>query len=244
MAVTKEDLDPASEAQGYLPNETKLGHQWTLLKTKLKGPQQEGSESVDELGHRRYVGGYWEQVGQLQFDFLKNQGLQPHHVLLDVACGSLRGGRFFIPYLDPGNYLAIEKEESLVEAGRRHEVADKVWAERKPEIVITDSFQFELLSRRPNFALAQSLFSHLESQDIERCLEKLYPLAAPGCQFFATFFECHVVRFYLRRSQSFTNFKYTRNQMRQFGERCGWEARYIGDWNHPRHQKMMLYTKP
>ena len=58
------------------------------------------------FGHRDYVGAHWEELGSLQFRFMVDQGLLPHHVLVDIACGSLRGGVHFIPYLDPGNYLA------------------------------------------------------------------------------------------------------------------------------------------
>ena len=243
MSTSKAELDLGTQAPGYLPQHSKLMHAWTLLLARLR-PQPEGNESLGELGHRRYVGGYWDLVGQLQFDFLRNQGLRSHHVFLDIACGSLRAGRFFIPYLDPGKYLAVEKEASLVEAGRQYEVPEQVWAERKPEILITDRFEFDKLSRRPDFAIAQSLFSHLGAADIECCLRKLYPVAAPGCLFFATFFECQLTRRYLRGSHSFRNFKYTRDQMRRFGERQGWQSRYIGDWNHPKDQKMMLYVKP
>jgi len=243
MSTTRADLEVGSPGQGCLPRQSKLAQGWSLLLNRLRGLQTEGMESVGELGYRRYVGGYWDQVGRLQFEFLQSRGLQSNHVLLDIACGSLRGGRFFIPYLDPGNYLAVEKEASLVDAGRKHEVPERVWAARNPEILITDAFEFEKLSRKPNFALAQSLFTHLEGADIERCLGKLYPAAAPGCRFFATFFKCRLTRLYLHRSHSFRNFRYTREQMRQFGEHQGWKAHYIGDWNHPKHQKMMLYIK-
>lgn len=56
-------------------------------------------------GPRGYVGGLWHELGELQFRFLVDQGLRPEHVLLDIACGSLRGGVRFVPYLNPGNYL-------------------------------------------------------------------------------------------------------------------------------------------
>ncbi len=38
------------------------------------------------------VGGLWDEIGQLQFDFLRAKGLLPRHKLLDFGCGSLRGG--------------------------------------------------------------------------------------------------------------------------------------------------------
>jgi hypothetical protein len=219
-------------------------HDRKLLASELWRLQPEGPKGVEVLGYKRYVGGLWNEVGRLQFEFLKSHGLQPHDILLDIACGSLRGGRFFIPYLDPGHYLGVEKEPSLIEAGRKYEITEQVWTMRRPEILISAVFEFEQLSQRPNFALAQSLFSHLNAVDIKLCLRKLYAAAQPGCRFFTTFFESRVPRLHLTKSHSHRNFRYSQGQMRRFGESQGWRAQYIGDWYHPWGQKMMLYIKP
>jgi len=37
-------------------------------------------------------------------------------------------------------------------------------------------------------------------------------------------------------------FHYTRRQMDDLGAKTGWIADYFGDWNHPRHSKMMLFS--
>ena len=60
--------------------------------------------------HGRYVwiGGHWEALGKLQFDYLVANGLKPGHRLLDIGCGTLRGGRHFIRYLAPGGYTGID----------------------------------------------------------------------------------------------------------------------------------------
>jgi hypothetical protein len=68
-----------------------------------------------ELNPHLAVGGMWEEIGKLQLDFLVNQGLRPTHKFLDIGCGTLRGGRHFIRYLDAGNY-----------AGRGNSVLDIV----------------------------------------------------------------------------------------------------------------------
>jgi hypothetical protein len=36
-----------------------------------------GSKGIKRVGHRRYVGGLWDEIGKLQLDFLINQGLRP-----------------------------------------------------------------------------------------------------------------------------------------------------------------------
>lgn len=244
MSSNKAEISVDSPAQAESAVDSMYARSWNLIASKLWRLWPEGSEGVEVLGYQRYVGGLWDEVGRLQFEFMKSHGLQSHHVLLDIACGSLRGGRFFIPYLEPGHYLGVEKEPLLIEAGRKHEIAEQVWTARQPEILISADFEFERLSRRPNFALAQSLFSHLEAVDIKRCLKKLYEVAEPGCRFFATFFESRLPLLHLKKSHSHRNFRYGRTQMRRFGESQGWQAQYIGDWNHPWKQKMILYIKP
>ncbi len=198
----------------------------------------QGKLGVKLLGHRRYVGGYWDELGRLQFNFLVGQGLQPTDVLVDVACGSLRGGIHFIPYLDPGNYLGIEKESELVRNGLEVELPNNVRVEKLPEVIISSSFEFSEFSKHPTFGLAQSLFSHLPPTDITECFAKLRLQAADGCRFFATFNESSSQAEHDSRGHAHREFRYTQEEMRAFGECNGWSFRYIGDWNHPRGQKM------
>jgi len=63
--------------------------------------------------HREYVGGMWEEIGTLQFNFLLSRGLKPESYLLDIGCGSLRLGVKAIPYLERSHYLGIEKHARL-----------------------------------------------------------------------------------------------------------------------------------
>jgi hypothetical protein len=170
--------------------------------------------------------------------------LKPDDVLLDVACGSFRGGRHFIPYLKPGHYLGIDKQAELVREGKRQEIPPEVWERQKPEIVISDRFEFAKFSKRPTKSLAQSLFTHLRAKDIKLCLRNLFEFAEPGCEFYATFFETERPNIYFLGSHSSRRFDYTQRNMKSFGERYGWEAHYVGDWGHKRDQKMMRYVKP
>ena len=72
---------------------------------------------IDAGVHRDYVGGRWEELGRLQFRYLCSQGLLPHHRLMDIGCGSLRGGVHFAHYLDPGGYYGVDRNASLLKAG-------------------------------------------------------------------------------------------------------------------------------
>ena len=196
---------------------------------------------VDGVGHRSYVGGAWERIGRMQFEFMVRQGLKPHHVLCDVACGSLRGGVKFIPYLDPGNYLGIDISRQLIDAGIEKELGD-LRDTKRPEFVVSDRFEFNRFSKRPDFAIAQSLFTHLIESDILLCLKNLRDFAKPNTKFFVTFFEAAEPSENPLQSNPHERFSYTRQQMEQFGKSTGWRPRYIGDWNHPRGQLVFEYS--
>src|SRR3990167_1367555 len=89
--------------------------------------------------HRNAVGGWWEIIGRLQFDFLVAQGLQPQHHLLDVGCGSLRGGLHFIRYLAPGHYVGLDRDAELLAAGRA-ELAMAHLDDRMAELICREDF--------------------------------------------------------------------------------------------------------
>jgi ubiquinone/menaquinone biosynthesis C-methylase UbiE len=201
-----------------------------------------GSEIVDGKGHRQYVGGLWEPIGTLQFNFMVKRGLRPQHVLLDIACGSLRGGVHFIPYLDRGNYLGIDIKQQLIDAGINNELGLSLYQQKKPEFVVSEAFEFERLSKKPDFAIAQSLFTHLIERDILLCLTQLRNVAKQNTKFYATFFESREPIKNSEQSHPHLSFLYTRQQMIHFGEATNWIARYIGDWNHPRNQMMFEFS--
>jgi hypothetical protein len=197
-------------------------------------------DRLRRIGHREFVGGMWEEIGRRQFDFLHDHGLEPAHVLLDIGCGALRGGRHFIAYLDAGNYLGIDKHAELLrlgadEVGREHMVA------KRPELVASADFDFHRFTRRPDVALAQSLFTHLTADDIARCLVRLREHAGEGCVFWASFFIGDSSA-NPALSASDAIFKYSPEELALLGEAAGWISRYVGPWDHPRRQVLMRFT--
>lgn len=215
------------------------------LKRRIVGAPPDpvpGPAGVSSMGHRDYVGGLWETMGRHQFRFLIERGLRPEHVLLDVACGSLRGGVLFIPYLDAGNYLGIELEPDLIKAGVEIELGRQLYELKRPELLASSAFEFEKLSKQPDFALAQSLFTHLIEPEMLLCLRKLRGVAKANTRFFVTFFETNVPEKNPDVSHPHIRFAYSRQKMAELGAATGWNLNYIGEWNHPRNQMMLEYT--
>ncbi|MEM1217997.1 MAG: class I SAM-dependent methyltransferase [Bacteroidota bacterium] len=200
-----------------------------------------GEKGIKEVGHRRYVGGMWEEIGKLQFDFLVDQGMKPEHVFLDVACGSLRAGVHVIPYLNAGNYQGIDKEASLIEQGIKEELGETLNVEKQPEFVVSDAFEFERFSKPADYAIAQSLFTHLPPAIIHQCFQKLRPAFSPEGSFYATYFLPRKGSVNPKKAHDHGIFRYTKEEIIAFGTDNGWQADFIGDWNHPRNQIIVRY---
>ena len=76
------------------------------------------------INYKSYVGPEenYDLMAGLMFVRMFQVGLRSYHTLLDVGCGSLRGGKLFIPYLDVGNYYGIEPLKELVIEGIKNEI--------------------------------------------------------------------------------------------------------------------------
>lgn len=207
---------------------------------------KQGQEAIDEIGHRRYVGGVgknWEKIGMMQFKFLVKQGLLPHHKILDIACGSLRAGIHFIPYLNTGNYLGVDKETTLINAGKNIELGKELYNLKKPELIISDSFDYSEFTQQPDFAMAQSLFTHLPPDMINDCFKKTYTFMKKGGRFFATYFISKQELKNPEVPHDRLGYWFTKEKVTEFGVKNNWKVNFIGDWNHPRGQQIVEYIK-
>jgi hypothetical protein len=139
--------------------------------------------------------------------------------------------------------LGIEKENGLIKAGLEKELDAATRDERQPNIVISDSFEFERFGKKANFAIAQSLFTHLTPDLINLCFKKLYPYLYDDGVFYATYFRTNKKISNPTKPHDHGCFAYTEEEMLEFGECNGFSANYIGDWNHPRSQVIVEYKK-
>ncbi|MGK0275591.1 MAG: hypothetical protein ACI9N0_001977 [Ilumatobacter sp.] len=102
-----------------------------------------------------------------------------------------------------------------------------------------------------DMAIANSVFTHMSLNHMRLCLHRLASVMAPGGRFYATFFE-RDEDFPLdgiygkppkQRFSERNVFWYYRSDMEWIADRVPFDARYIGDWGHPRDQRMVCYTR-
>ncbi len=202
---------------------------------------------------RNAVGGLWDEVGRLQLDFLVTHGLLPSHNLVDVGCGSLRGGVHFIRYLDDGHYHGIDSQAWLLDAGVSRELPLYGLSSRTVRLLCRDDFDLTGFGTVFDFAIAQSVFTHLPWNGIFQCLYQVERALAPQGRFFATFFEAppgavtaeprtHTpggIVTYLERDP----FHYSFDILEDLAHRVGLRAVYHGGWEHPRGQRMAIFQR-
>jgi hypothetical protein len=201
---------------------------------------------IVEEGHRSVIGGMWDLIGPLQRDFLASQGMRPSHVLLDVGCGSLRGGVPLTGYLDANNYYGIDISQLLLDAGYEREIEGTELAAKLPRdhLFATDDFHVPF-DVEFDFGIAVSLFTHLPLSLFTRCLTNIAPSFKEGAVFYATVFEGEGD--ILRPSGVTTHddrdpFHFTREAIHA-ATPPQWSYAWYGDWGHPRDQQMIRLTR-
>ena len=231
---------------------------------RLKGqkPGQVGDSSYDDAEviskytrrglHREAIGGMWDQIGALQLSFLRSNGLQPSQTFLDVGCGSLRAGVHLIPFLEPGKYWGIDINQSLLDAGWNKELGELQNRQPREQLVVLDDFQFDRLGVSFDMAVATSVFTHLSFNRIRRCLRRLAPTMKPGGVFYATFFEPteqdpEEPNFHDRGGVSTYSYKdpfhYSQEDVAFMVQGLQWRMEWLGEWDHPRDQQMVRFTR-
>lgn len=105
--------------------------------------------------------------GECQLQLLKWSGLRPNHNLLEIGCGCLNGSRPIINYLDPGKYVGIDPNVSLIETGIQQQAIDQ---EKNARFLIRDDFDGRLAGRKFDYIFAHSVLSHAAHWQLSRFL--------------------------------------------------------------------------
>lgn len=209
--------------------------------------------SIDQGEHREVIGGLWEEMGQWQLNLLRREGLKPDHYLLDVGCGSLRGGVKFIDYLDPHHYFGLDVHDELLDAGYEGELAPLGLTEKldRDALIATETFDVSAFSRPFDYAIAQSVFTHISLNQIRRCLIQLSNIMRDGGVFYATYFSVSdpvTALQSVERGHGITTsldqnpYHYTFDDMVSMAAGLSVNVTDLGQCGHPRGQSVLKFV--
>ncbi|MFQ5786603.1 MAG: methyltransferase [Thermodesulfobacteriota bacterium] len=113
----------------------------------------------------------WQEFSDWQFNALKQIGLEPQHFLLDVGCGPMRLGMQAIPYLEDGHYFGIDAFLPYISLGKK--ILSELEIHENYGVLDSKNFEFEKFGVKFDFAIAQSVFTHLSLSQIQTCVASL-----------------------------------------------------------------------
>lgn len=102
----------------------------------------------------------WEMKRDFQIQFLKPMNLKPEHYLLDIGCGTLRGGIPLITYLYDGHYFGVEVREKALNEGRK-ELLEMSLEEKNPTLLLSPDISKLTIEQKFDYIWAFSVLIHM-----------------------------------------------------------------------------------
>ncbi len=187
------------------------------------------------------IGGQWEKMGSRQIEFFREQGLKSNHSMLDIGCGSLRGGLHFISYLDTGKYTGMDISPELLEKGKSF-LKEAGLESKQPKFQLTTNMLFGDFNQKFDYLNAQSVLSHMPVEDIEEMFQNLHKVMHKNSIFIATYKELMKGHAEYHSSVSELNFHYPFEELQGIAEKYGFSAKKIIDDKIERTQAILRIT--
>ena len=102
----------------------------------------------------------WKMKRDFQIKFLKDMNLKPDHYLLEIGCGTLRGGIPLIDYLKDGHYFGAEIRAEALEEGRK-ELREAGLEGKNPTLLLSPDISKLVVDRKFDYIWAFSVLIHM-----------------------------------------------------------------------------------
>ena len=204
----------------------------------------EGNKGIDKLGYKKYVGFNYEFYGKSIYNgIIQNLNLKKSDIFFDIGCGSLRYGKFIISYLDSNCYIGFDKEKKLIDLACKNELDNKL-LKKNPLFIVNNKFDFSLIKTKPNFIFSNSLFTHLNSKDIDLLLKKIKLIAHEDFNYYTSLNLSKYSFIYFGKSRANRNFSYSKKQIEKIAKRNNLYIEYMGNnWGHPGKLELIKITQ-
>jgi len=192
---------------------------------------------ADDVAHKTARGAVgtpdpeaWLELGERQFRYLVEHGLEPDHRMLEIGCGNLRAGWRFIKYLGVAAYTGVDISPEILIAAQETLVERGVQAKR-PYLLLVDDMSFAALpDAHFDVVHAHSVFSHSPVEVVEAALAGVRRVVKADGFFDLTYNESGDGSYFgVIREDYF----YPKPMLLDLAARHGFSAEPMTDWVHP-----------
>jgi SAM-dependent methyltransferase len=124
--------------------------------------------------------------GEVQLELLKREGCTPRSAVLEVGCGCLSAGAPVMAYLRRGNYVGIEPNRWLLDAGLTDWRTRLLARRRRPTFLAVTDFDARPLGRTYDYVLSHSVLSHCAHWQLEQFVSNVARVLRPGGRILAS----------------------------------------------------------
>lgn len=145
---------------------------------------------AERLAQGMFLGGpveTFEAIGRLQLITLLRCGLYPDSRVLDLGCGSLRGGVWLVHFLQSERYFGIEPNAAMLDVGKNEILGTELVAEKRPKFLTNDNFDPAEFGVEFDFFLARSIWTHASRDQIRQMLDAFTLYGAGDAVFLTSF---------------------------------------------------------
>ncbi len=127
------------------------------------------------------------EMGLMQLNAMLEQGLEPHHKVLDIGCGPMRAGLWLLKVLEPDRYFGIEPHKARLRFGIDHVLGSELVERKRPRFDHNMDFDLGVFGEKFDFMVARSVWTHACKRQILAMLDGFVEHAAPGGVFMTSF---------------------------------------------------------
>lgn len=147
-------------------------------------------QRAEALSKTMFVGGPvrdFEAVGRLQLITALKEGLNPSSTVVDIGCGCLRGGYWFIHFLDPACYCGIEPNREMLQMGIENILEPQLVEQKQPRFDSNADFDTSVFDTKFDFFIARSVWTHASKSQIQCMLDAFERDASPEGVFLTSY---------------------------------------------------------
>ena len=127
----------------------------------------------------------WQMKRRFQIDFLMGFGLKPHHRLMDLGCGTLRGGIPLIDFLEQGHYSGVEVRREVLDEAHK-ELVESELADKAPQLIYCERLAMLDLGQKLDVVWAFQVLIHIGDALLDETVAAVARHLDDGGVFYAT----------------------------------------------------------